>query len=259
MEPPYVPSAVGGAALTLQVLPPPTTTTTAAAATTARRPLYALFFTRPPATTMPSPRYRHWSCEPCEQDVEGSELRVLETIDFSRTRIDVLSIELSWTDKSRKCRSLLRRVGFVECGEQPTPATSVHRPRPTAAAPPAARRPPPTAHRPPPTAHLTAHRPDEGWPHLTVRISFLFVHRLSGYRCPTPAPWADKGPDASYFHRGVPNGTARVRSSEYVRDKQIGRNVANGAKRQALLRHRRKQGSERSGASAGGSLPDSAS
>jgi len=50
-------------------------------------------------------------------DVEGAELIVLETIDFSKVAIGLFIIEFDGTDfmKERKIRVLLRNAGYVEC------------------------------------------------------------------------------------------------------------------------------------------------
>lgn len=62
-------------------------------------------------------------------DVEGAELEVLETIDFTSVHIDMFLIELDGNDLSKnfKIRQYLFNVGYVECtgDELRTPGSSI--------------------------------------------------------------------------------------------------------------------------------------
>ena len=54
-------------------------------------------------------------------DVEGAELTVLETIDWSAVRIDVLMIEMDhWADsngRNSRIRTFVEEKGYVACGK----------------------------------------------------------------------------------------------------------------------------------------------
>ncbi|MFD1951722.1 FkbM family methyltransferase [Sphingomonas arantia] len=50
-------------------------------------------------------------------DIEGVEFEVLQTFDFTRTRINCLTVEHNWTDERAQIHELLTGVGFVRVFE----------------------------------------------------------------------------------------------------------------------------------------------